>query len=64
VIERIAARLRRLDEHLQIGPRLALADEVGEHERAQARLGIILAAFGGEEAVRGGQEADPDRRRE
>jgi hypothetical protein len=35
VIESLTARLRGADEHLQVGARLTLPDELGEHERPQ-----------------------------
>ena len=38
MVERLAARLRRLDEDLQIGARGRLADELGEHQRAQRQV--------------------------
>ena len=53
MVERFAARPRRLDEDLEIGARLRLADEIGERLRAQRRFGrIFVAAFGGDEAAR------------
>ena len=38
VVERVAARLRRLDEHAQICARLLLANELGERARPDRRL--------------------------
>ena len=54
VVERVLAGLRRADEDLQVRPRLLLADELGQHLRPQRRIGVVLAALGGEEAVGGG----------
>jgi len=34
MVERLAAHLRRFDEHLEIGPRRLLAGEVDERLRA------------------------------
>ena len=53
VIERLAAGLGRVDEDLQVGARLPLADEVGQHERAQGRLAVVVAALGRDQAGRG-----------
>ena len=50
VVERLAARLRRFDEHLEIGARRLLAGEVGERLRAQRRV-VLRALFGGDEAA-------------
>ena len=47
VVERLAAALRRLDEDAEIGPRLLLADELGEPLRAQRGLrGVLVAPLG------------------
>src|ERR671910_825839 len=54
VVERVLARFRRFDEPLQVRPRLALADELGQHLRPERRFGVVLAALGGEETVGGG----------
>ena len=47
VVERFLARARRLDEHLEIGARLLLADEVGEPLRAQRGVDVLVAASRG-----------------
>ena len=59
VIERLAARLRRFDEHLEVLARRLLAGEVGEHLRAQR--GFVLGALlgGDETAGRGGHFVRP-----
>ena len=49
VVERLAARLGRFDEHLEIGARRLLAGEIGERLRAQRRV-VLRALFGGDEA--------------
>ena len=41
VVERVAARLGRLDEHLEVGARLLLADELAQVLRAQRRLRVV-----------------------
>ena len=54
MVERLAARLRRFDEHLEIGARRLLAGEVGERLRAQRRV-VLRTLVGGDEAAgRGG----------
>ena len=54
VIERVAARLGGLDEHLEVGARLLLADELGQPLRAQRLLHDIGVALGArDEAVIG-----------
>ena len=54
VIERIAARLGGLDEHLEVGARLLLADELGQPLRTQRLLHDVGVALGaGDEAVIG-----------
>jgi hypothetical protein len=50
VIERFLAGARRLDEDLEIGARLVLADEVGEPLRPQRDIGVFAARFGSNEA--------------
>src|SRR5581483_3613979 len=46
------ARLGGLDEHLQVRPRLLLADELAQVLRAQGRLCVVRVALGtGDEAV-------------
>ena len=50
MVERVAARSRRVDEHLEIGPRRRLPGEIGERERPQRGLAVVVAAFRGEEA--------------
>ncbi len=53
MIERIPARPRRLNEHLEVGARLLLADEFVERLRADRRLvSIRLALRARDEAVR------------
>src|SRR3546814_9551250 len=49
MVERIGARLRRLDEDAQILPRRRLPDEFGERFGAQRRVGILGGADGGGE---------------
>ena len=51
VVERIAPRLRGVDEDLEIGPRRLLAGEIVERQRPQRRLGVVLALFGCEQAA-------------
>ena len=52
VIERFAARLGRLDEHLEVGARLLLADELGKQLRPQRLLCVVGFALGaGDEAI-------------
>ena len=47
MIERLAPRARRLDEHLEIRARLLLADELAEALRAQRGFRrVFVAAFG------------------
>ena len=53
VIERIAAGLRRIDEHAEVLARRALADELVECPRAERGIDILRAGGGGEEAVVG-----------
>ena len=50
VVERLAARPRRVDENLEIGARLLLADELGELLRPQAGVDIVVALVAGHEA--------------
>src|SRR5829696_1025914 len=55
MIERLVTRARRLDEDLEIGARLLLADEFRQPLRTQRSLReIVLAAFGSYQAGRGG----------
>ena len=62
MIERVAARLRRLDEDLEIVARRFLAGEIGERQRAQREVRIVVAFFGRDEpAGRGGQGGAPMR---
>ena len=52
VIERIAARLGGLDEHLEVGARLLLADELVERLRPDGRLeGVCSFSGGGEQPI-------------
>ena len=51
MVEGVAARLRRVDEHLKVGPRGLLAREFGERQRPQGRFDIVLALFRGCEAA-------------
>src|SRR5262249_13300929 len=44
VVECIAARLGGLDEHLEVGARLLLADELGEEAGPQRRLRVVRLA--------------------
>ncbi len=53
VVEGLAGLLRRVDEHLEIGARRLLAGEVGEAERPDRGVGVVLAALGGEEGFAG-----------
>ena len=46
MVERLAAALGRLDEHLQIGARRRLADELVERLRAQRHVGVFAALVG------------------
>ena len=46
MVERLVARPRRLDEDLQIGARLLLADELRESLRTQRSIGIVVALVG------------------
>ncbi len=46
MVERIAARLGGLDEHLEVGARLLLADELAQVLRAQRLLCVIRIALG------------------
>ena len=46
VVERVAARLGRLDEHLEVGARLLLADELAQQLRPQRRLRVVGLALG------------------
>ena len=50
MIERLAPRLRRLDEDLQVGADLRLADEVGEPLRAERRVLVLAALIGSDDA--------------
>jgi hypothetical protein len=50
VIERLAARFRRLDEDLEIGARRRLADEIVQRLRAQGHVDILAALFGRDQA--------------
>ena len=50
MVERLAARLGRFDEHFEVLARRLLAGEIGEHLRAQRRV-VFRALFG---ARRGG----------
>ena len=52
VVERLAAPARRLDEDLQVGARLRLADEIGEPLRAERGVLVLAARIGGDEARR------------
>src|SRR5262249_23178821 len=55
MIERLAAALRRRDEHAEVRARLLLADEFGQPLRTQRGLsGILLAVFRADEAGRAG----------
>ena len=45
VVERVAARLGRLDEHLEVGARLLLADELAQQLRPQRLLRAIGLAL-------------------
>ena len=45
VVQRIAPRLGGSDEHLEVGARLLLADELGKALRAQRRLGVVGVAL-------------------
>src|SRR5204862_2676369 len=59
VVERLAPGSRGLDEDGQIGARLSLTDEFAEPLRTQRQLGaIVVAAFGSDEATRGGGHFD------
>src|SRR3546814_15202343 len=49
MVERIGARLRRLDEDAHILPRRRLPDDFGERFGAQRRVGILGGADGGGE---------------
>jgi hypothetical protein len=51
VIERIAAHLRGVDEHLEIGPRLPLPHELVEGERAQGSVGVVLSLLRRDQAA-------------
>ena len=52
VVQRIAARLGGLDEHLEVGARLLLADELAQQLRPQRLLCVVRVALGaGDEAV-------------
>ena len=44
MVERLAARARGVDEDLEVGARLGLADEVAQTLRTQLPLGFVLAA--------------------
>ena len=46
VVERVAARLGRLDEHLEVGARLLLADELAQQLRPQRLLRVVGLALG------------------
>ncbi len=59
VVERLAARLGRLDEHLEVLARRLLAGEVGQHLRAQGRV-VLGTLFRRDESARGvGHQAAP-----
>jgi hypothetical protein len=51
VVERIATDLRSIDENLEIGSRLPLADELVEGERAQGGVGVVLSLLRRDEAA-------------
>jgi hypothetical protein len=51
MIERVLARLRRLDEDFQVLARGLLAGEVGERLRPERRVGIVGALFRGYEVA-------------
>src|SRR6266404_3233999 len=54
VIERLAPRARRFDEHRQVRARLLLTDELAEPLRAQRAVGsVVVAAFGRHQAAGG-----------
>ena len=44
MVERLAPRPRRLDEHFEIGADLGLADELGERLRPERGLALVLVA--------------------
>ena len=54
VVERLAARARGLDEHLEVGARLRLADELVEPLRAQRGVGASSSRRSGVTRRRGG----------
>ncbi len=45
MVERVAARLRRLDEYLEVFARRLLAGEIGERQRADRRIVAVVVAF-------------------
>ena len=55
MIERLAARLGRPDEHLEIGARRLLAGEIGKRQRTQRRVGVVVALLGADKARGRGQ---------
>ncbi|KAF0114997.1 MAG: hypothetical protein FD150_1235 [Rhodobacteraceae bacterium] len=46
MIHRLAPHPGGLNEHRQIGPRLGLTDELGQHLRAQRLVGVLGQALG------------------
>ena len=61
VVERIAARLRGIDEDLQVRPRGLLPREIVERERPDRRFGVVLALFRAEQAAGIGQRGLPSK---
>ncbi len=51
VVERLAPGARGLDEHAEVPARRFLAGEVGERQRANRGLGVVVALLGSDEAA-------------
>ena len=58
MVERLAARLGRFDEHLEVFARRLLAGEIGQHLRPQRRV-VLGPLLGGDEAAGRGGHAAP-----
>ena len=52
MVERIAARFRRLDEDAQVLARGFLAGEIFQRQRADRRVDVVFALLAGDEALR------------
>ena len=53
MVQRFIAFSRGVDEHLQIGARLLLADEFRQQLRPQGGVDVVVAFFGGNQAAWG-----------